>query len=98
MRSGRRSDPDWWCRQWLWRTRVLDIKLHPGKVTELQLQVPRWAHKGWRGFTYRPGQYAFINVPAISPWEWHPFSLTSAPSDDFISFHIGAAGGTVKCC
>jgi NAD(P)H-flavin reductase len=28
-----------------------------------------------------PGQFAWIRVPAISDWEWHPFSISSAPSD-----------------
>jgi NAD(P)H-flavin reductase len=29
-----------------------------------------------------PGGYCFINVPAVSLWEWHPFSLCSSPMDD----------------
>ncbi|CAK0862958.1 unnamed protein product [Prorocentrum cordatum] len=28
-----------------------------------------------------PGQFAWVNVPAVSTWEWHPFSLASSPSD-----------------
>ena len=34
----------------------------------------------WR----RPGQYVFIQCRDISHYEWHPFSLTSAPDDNFL--------------
>ena len=40
----------------------------------------------------RPGQYAHLNVPQISFAEWHPFTITSVPSDNFIMFHIKSAG------
>lgn len=32
----------------------------------------------------------------ISCWDWHPFTISSAPSDSFISFHIKACGGWTK--
>ena len=32
----------------------------------------------------RPGQYVFIQCRDISHYEWHPFSLTSAPDDNFL--------------
>lgn len=38
------------------------------------------------------GQYVFLNCPAISQLEWHPFTMTSAPEEDFFSVHIRAAG------
>ncbi|TRZ05257.1 hypothetical protein HGM15179_021850, partial [Zosterops borbonicus] len=37
------------------------------------------------------GQYIFVNCPTISLLEWHPFTLTSAPEEDF-SIHIQVAG------
>ena len=43
-------------------------------------------------FDCRPGQYAHLNVPQISWAEWHPFTITSVPSDEFIMFHIKSAG------
>ncbi len=39
-----------------------------------------------------PGQYIFINVPELSRVEWHPFTLTSAPGDSYLSVHVRAAG------
>ena len=32
-------------------------------------------------FSYRPGQYAEINIPEVSKSEWHPFTIASAPCD-----------------
>ena len=32
----------------------------------------------------RPGQYIFVQCGDISRYEWHPFSLTSAPADNFL--------------
>ena len=30
-------------------------------------------------FKYQPGDYVFIQVPAIATHEWHPFTISSAP-------------------
>ncbi|KAK1576715.1 hypothetical protein Q3G72_015921 [Acer saccharum] len=45
-----------------------------------------------KGFEYESGQYMFVQCPAVSPFEWHPFSFTSAPGDDYLSVHIRAVG------
>ncbi|KYO38164.1 NADPH oxidase 1 isoform X1 [Alligator mississippiensis] len=73
-------------RFWRSRQRVVITKVvtHPSKVLELQM------HK--KGFNMEVGQYIFINCPSISLLEWHPFTLTSAPEDNFFSVHIRAAG------
>ncbi|XP_017218212.1 respiratory burst oxidase homolog protein C [Daucus carota subsp. sativus] len=44
------------------------------------------------GFKYKSGQYMFVNCAAVSPFEWHPFSITSAPDDDYLSVHIRSVG------
>ncbi|KAI9161756.1 hypothetical protein LWI28_020402 [Acer negundo] len=44
------------------------------------------------GFEYKSGQYMFVNCSAVSPFEWHPFSITSAPGDNYLSIHIRALG------
>jgi respiratory burst oxidase len=41
---------------------------------------------------YLAGQYCFIQVPSINKFEWHPFTLTSAPHEDCLKFHIAAVG------
>ncbi|XP_072482742.1 NADPH oxidase 1 [Notamacropus eugenii] len=58
--------------------------LHPSKVLELQMNKC--------GFRMEVGQYIFVNCPSVSPLEWHPFTLTSAPEEPFFSIHIRAAG------
>ncbi|XP_076595193.1 NADPH oxidase 1 [Chaetodon auriga] len=60
------------------------IVMHPSKVLELQLLK--------NGFKMEVGQYVFLNCPAISQLEWHPFTMTSAPEEDFFSVHIRSAG------
>ena len=37
---------------------------------------------------YTEGQYAYICCPAISGLQWHPFTISSAPQEDCVSFHI----------
>ncbi|KAL0020140.1 hypothetical protein WJX77_006430 [Trebouxia sp. C0004] len=80
-------------RQATWETTVLDARILPGGVLELKLKKPRNTDL-WRApqFKYMPGQYAHLNVPQISWAEWHPFTITSVPSDEFIMFHIKSAG------
>lgn len=80
-------------RQATWETTVVDARILPGQVLELKLLKPRNTNL-WRapGFNYVPGQYAFLNVPQISFAEWHPFTITSVPSDNFVMFHIKSAG------
>ncbi|XP_009995469.1 PREDICTED: NADPH oxidase 1 isoform X3 [Chaetura pelagica] len=63
---------------------VKKVVMHPARVLELQMQK--------KGFHMEVGQYIFVNCPAISLLEWHPFTLTSAPEEDFFSIHIRAAG------
>lgn len=53
---------------------------HPSKVIELQMKKA--------SFKYKPGQYLFLNCPYIAKYEWHPFTITSAPEEDYVSVHI----------
>ncbi|XP_039976430.1 NADPH oxidase 1 [Xiphias gladius] len=64
--------------------RYRKIVMRPSKVLELQLVK--------NGFKMEVGQYVFLNCPAISQLEWHPFTMTSAPEEDFFSVHIRSAG------
>ncbi|ETE66022.1 NADPH oxidase 3, partial [Ophiophagus hannah] len=73
-------------RLWRFQQEVVITKVvsHSSGVLELQLKK--------RGFKMEPGQYIFLQCPAISQLEWHPFTLTSAPEDDFFSVHIRSVG------
>jgi len=43
-------------------------------------------------FNFRCGQYAQINIPAISKFQWHPFTIASSPYDDNLYFYVNPAG------
>ena len=43
-------------------------------------------------FSYFPGQFAFLQFPTVSTLQWHPFTISSAPSSDRITFHIKNTG------
>ena len=60
--------------------------LLPSRVTHLVIKRP--PH-----FCFRPGDYVFVNIPSIAKYEWHPFTLSSAPEqDDHIWLHIRGVG------
>ncbi|KAF7368827.1 Superoxide-generating NADPH oxidase heavy chain subunit A [Mycena venus] len=65
-------------------TYISKVIQHPSDVMELQIKKEKT--------TPRAGQYIFINCPEISYFQWHPFTLTSAPEEDYISVHIRVIG------
>ncbi|XP_073007440.1 respiratory burst oxidase homolog protein C-like [Typha latifolia] len=65
--------------------KILKVAVYPGNVLSLHVSKPQ-------GFKYRSGQYIFVNCAAVSPFQWHPFSITSAPQDDYVSVHIRTVG------
>ncbi|XP_038972565.1 respiratory burst oxidase homolog protein C-like [Phoenix dactylifera] len=65
--------------------KILKVAVYPGNVLALHVSKPQ-------GFKYRSGQYIFVNCAAVSPFQWHPFSITSAPEDDYLSVHIRTLG------
>ncbi|KAF7837584.1 respiratory burst oxidase-like protein E [Senna tora] len=73
------------CRSKHYSVKILKVSMLPGNVFSLIMSKPT-------GFIYKSGQYVFLKCPKISPFEWHPFSITSAPGDDYLSVHIRTAG------
>lgn len=65
--------------------KIIKVAVYPGNVLALHMSRPH-------GFKYRSGQYMFVNCSAVSPFEWHPFSITSAPGDEYLSVHIRTLG------
>ncbi|RLN73666.1 hypothetical protein BBJ28_00006320 [Nothophytophthora sp. Chile5] len=62
----------------------------PNNVT--CIQFPRIRADTGEEFEYKAGQYAFLCVPSLSALEWHPFSMSSSPHEDLVTFHIKAVG------
>lgn len=73
---------------------VTKVVTHPFKTYEIQMKK--------KGFKMEVGQYIFVQCPAVSHLEWHPFTLTSAPEEDYFSIHIRIVGdwteGLFKAC
>jgi predicted ferric reductase len=45
------------------------------------------------GFTYEAGDFVYIRLPVIARYEWHPFTLTSAPEEpETLSVHVRSLG------
>jgi len=45
-----------------------------------------------KGYTWKSGQYVFINIPGIHPLQWHPYSIASSPNGKYLSFMIKRNG------
>ncbi|KAF8104221.1 hypothetical protein N665_0176s0032 [Sinapis alba] len=73
------------CRSNHYSVKILKVSMLPGEVLSLIMSKPP-------GFKYKSGQYIFLQCPTISRFEWHPFSITSAPGDDQLSVHIRTLG------
>ncbi|BGP00200.1 hypothetical protein NBRC10513v2_004424 [Rhodotorula toruloides] len=65
-------------------TKLIAVLLHPQGALELRFVKP--------SFRYKSGQWLFLNVPAVSPFQWHPFTISSAPEDPYVSVHIRQVG------
>ena len=54
-------------------------------VTRLELEPPK-------GFSWSPGDYAFLRIPSIANHEWHPFTISSAEESGALTFHVRSLG------
>ncbi len=61
---------------------------HPSNVVEIQMHKEKTKT--------RAGQYIFLCCPEVSIWQYHPFTLTSAPEEDYISVHVRMVGNFTK--
>ena len=67
-------------------TVITEAFVLPSKVIHLVIRKPP-------KFRFKPGDYVFINIPIIAKYEWHPFSISSAPENcDYLWLHVKACG------
>ncbi|KAG6040623.1 hypothetical protein E4U41_007687 [Claviceps citrina] len=66
------------------RTYISKVIQHPSQVCEIQIKK--------ENTKTRAGQYIFFCCPAVSLWQYHPFTLTSAPEEDYLSIHMRCEG------
>ena len=65
------------------RTINAEIVALPADVIRIRFTKP---------FLYTPGQYCFISIPALSEYQYHPFSISTAPHEEDVKFHIRVLG------
>ena len=59
-------------------------------VTELVIKKPET-------FKHSAGDWVFVKVPQIAQFEWHPFTISSAPERrDAFTLHIRGVGNWTK--
>uniref|UniRef100_A0A3P9IYY3 NADPH oxidase, EF-hand calcium binding domain 5 n=1 Tax=Oryzias latipes TaxID=8090 RepID=A0A3P9IYY3_ORYLA len=64
---------------------IVEVNLLPSKVTHLVIKRPQFFH-------FKPGDYIYINIPVIAKYEWHPFTISSAPEQSTLWLHIRSMG------
>ena len=68
------------------RMYIKEGSLLPSKVTHLVVTHPE-------SFKFQPGDYIYIQIPQIAKYEWHPFTISSAPEQEgFLWLHIRSVG------
>ncbi|CAZ81766.1 unnamed protein product [Tuber melanosporum] len=70
------------------KTYISKVIEHPSNVVEIQIKKEHTKAKA--------GQYIFLCCPEVSIWQYHPFTLTSAPEEDYISVHVRMVGNFTK--
>ncbi|KAK5088526.1 hypothetical protein LTR05_002746 [Lithohypha guttulata] len=70
------------------KTFITKVIQHPSNVVEIQIHKERTK--------MRAGQYIFLCCPEVSIWQYHPFTLTSAPDEDHLSVHVRMVGNFTK--
>ena len=60
------------------------------RVTQLVIKKPYH-------FKHNPGDWVFIKIPQIANFEWHPFTISSAPENkEYFTLHIRGVGNWTK--
>lgn len=68
-----------------------EVFLMPGGFIRVEITP-----KPKKRFKFKSGQYIFINIPASSFWEWHPFSICNTSFDGKIILHFKSLGRWTK--
>ncbi|KAG8159608.1 hypothetical protein KVR01_010245 [Diaporthe batatas] len=65
-------------------TKITRVVRHPYDVVEIQFSKP--------SFKYKAGQWLFLQLPSVSKYQWHPFTITSCSYDPYVSVHVRQVG------
>jgi dual oxidase len=64
---------------------ILETELLPSEVIKIKFYRPP-------NYKFLSGQYVNATCTALTPNEFHAFTITSAPHEDFLSIHVKAIG------
>jgi NADPH oxidase len=73
----------------LQHVKILNVIRHESNVMEI-----RFVKKSMT--TPQPGQYIYLKCFSLAKFEWHPFTVTSAAEEDYVSVHIRTIGNWTK--
>jgi len=80
----------------LYARKVINMKRNKFKILRAQISQNKSSLyiviRKPTGYTYKKGQYAYLNIPSVSKFQWHPFSIASDESSGTINFVIKNAG------
>jgi NADPH oxidase len=65
-------------------------------VQRLPAGVVRISFPKTEAFRYKGGQYVFLCIPGLSIWQWHPFSISSAPHEKEVHLHVRSLGNWTR--
>jgi NADPH oxidase len=68
---------------------VAGVIRHESNVTEIRFRKPSMSKP-------QPGQYIYVKCFSLAKFEWHPFTVTSASEEDYVSVHIRSVGNWTK--
>ncbi|XP_068623953.1 NADPH oxidase 5 [Battus philenor] len=75
-----------WMRSECGKSYISTGILLPSRVTHLVIRRPPL-------FDFHAGDYVFVNIPAIATYEWHPFTISSAPEqEEYLWLHVRGVG------
>ena len=72
------------CWQWTRPVVVVDLRVLDGDVTRVEWSSPH--------FRFKAGQFVMVCIPLLSPFEWHPYSISSAPHHRTVVLHSQRRG------
>ena len=75
--------------------KLVNLEQISSVITKLEMVIPAkysFASAKWSSMNDHPsvklGQYVFINIPNISPFQWHPFSISNPLNHPSTVFYI----------
>jgi ferredoxin-NADP reductase len=72
------------------RTIISELEQLPADCVRVKIVRPP-------DFNFRPGMWCRVQIPQLSSFEWHPFTISSAPEiEDYFTLHVRALGDWTK--